>query len=126
VEATVAKILVVDDNDELRILIGQSLKLAGHEVSEAPNGIAALRRIRDQPPDLVLSDIIMPDMDGLELILKMKQEFPFMRILAMTGGGLTDADLCLSLASHFGAHDTLLKPFTRKELLEKVSSLLQA
>ena len=121
-----AEILVVDDNEELRQLMCTSLTLAGHNVVAATNGVAATRHIRERVPELVVSDIVMPDMDGLELILKITKEYPQMKILAVTGGGATDPGLRLTLAKHFGAHDTLNKPFSLGDLIEKVSSLLQS
>jgi DNA-binding NtrC family response regulator len=121
-----AEILVVDDDEELRQLMCTSLTLAGHNVTAAENGVAATRHIRERVPELVVSDIVMPDMDGLELILKINKEYPQMKILAVTGGGATDPGLRLTLAKHFGAHDTLYKPFSLGDLIEKVSSLLQS
>lgn len=121
-----AEILVVDDDEELRQLMCTSLTLAGHDVTAAQNGVAAARHICERVPELVVSDIVMPDMDGLELIMKINKEYPQMKILAVTGGGATDPGLRLTLAKHFGAHDTLYKPFSLGDLIEKVSSLLQS
>jgi DNA-binding NtrC family response regulator len=121
-----AEILVVDDSDELRGLMCDILRRAGHHVAAAADGAAATRHIRASVPELVVSDIVMPDMDGLELIMKINKEYPQMKILAVTGGGATDPGLRLTLAKHFGAHDTLYKPFSLGDLIEKVSSLLQS
>ncbi len=121
-----AEILVVDDDDELRRLVCRRLTLAGYQVAEAPNGLAAMRQIQDHVPELIISDIVMPDMDGLELIRNLQKEHPQLRILAVTGGGTTDPALRVALAKRLGAADTLYKPFSFDELLEKVSMLLKS
>lgn len=121
-----AEILVVDDDDELRRLICRRLDLAGHHAAESPNGLAAIRHIQKNVPDLVISDIVMPDMDGLELIRNVQKEHPQLKILAVTGGGATDPGLRLTLAKRFGAADILFKPFSLDELLEKVHFLLNS
>jgi CheY-like chemotaxis protein len=121
-----AEILVVDDSDELRGLMCDILRRAGHDVAAAADGVAAIRLVRERVPELLVSDIVMPEMDGLELIMKINKEYPQMKILAVTGGGATDPGLRLTLAKHFGAHDTLDKPFSLGDLIEKVSSLLQS
>jgi len=123
-EWIMAEILVVEDDDELRRLVCRRLTLAGHQVAEAQNGLAALRQIQGHVPELIISDIVMPDMDGLELIRNLQKEHPRLRILAVTGGGATDPALRLALAKRLGAADTLYKPFSFDELLEKVSMLL--
>jgi DNA-binding response OmpR family regulator len=120
-----ADILIVDDDDQLRQLMCKSLSLAGHLVSEAANGVEATRHLRVHVPDLMITDIIMPDMDGLQLIRETKKKAPQFRILAITGGGTTDPDLRLRLAQEFGADDTLLKPFGLNDLTRKVSALLR-
>ncbi len=121
-----AEILVVEDDDELRRLVCRRLTMAGHQVAEAPNGLAATRQIQEHVPELIISDIVMPDMDGLELIRNLQKEHPQLKVLAVTGGGTTDPALRLTLAKRFGAADTLYKPFSLDELLEKVSILLES
>ena len=120
-----ADILIVDDDDQLRQLMCKSLSLAGHLVQEAANGVEATRHLRVHVPDLVITDIIMPDMDGLQLIRETKTKSPQFRILAITGGGTTDPNLRLTLAQEFGADDTLHKPFGLNDLTRKVSALLR-
>lgn len=121
-----AEILVVEDNAELRRLVCRRLTMAGYQVTEAPDGLAATRCIQGHVPDLIISDIVMPDMDGLELIRNLQKEHPQLKVLAVTGGGTTDPALRLALAKRFGAADTLYKPFSLDELLEKVASLLKS
>jgi two-component system, chemotaxis family, chemotaxis protein CheY len=119
-----AEMLVVDDDDQLRKLMCKSLAMAGHTAAAALTGVDATRQIRERVPDLMICDIVMPDMDGLELIQKVRREYPQTKILAVTGGGTTDPMLRLTLAKHFGAHDTLYKPFSIDAFLQKVSALL--
>lgn len=121
-----AEILVVEDEDELRRLICRRLMQIGHHVAEASYGLAATRQMQEHVPELIITDIVMPDMDGLELIRKVQSEHPQLKILAVTGGGTTDPSLRLTLAKRFGACDTLFKPFSLDELVKKVSCLLES
>ena len=120
-----ADIMVVEDDDELRNLICGRLCQENHRVSIASNGLEATRHLRERIPDLVITDIVMPDMDGLELILEIKRKFPLMKILAVTGGGSTDPSLRVILAQTFGAQDALYKPFTLNALMQRVNALLK-
>ena len=79
-------VLVVDDQDQVRQLIRETLEQAGYEVEEACDGKEGLDRYRVRSTDLVIMDILMPDQDGLETIMTLRQEFPDIRIIAMTGG----------------------------------------
>ena len=122
-----ADILLVDDDDALRRVINRRLSQEGHIVmAEAANGLMASHYLRVQTPDLMITDIVMPDMDGLQLILETKKKSRHMKILAITGGGATDPDLRLTLAQNFGADCILHKPFRLDDLVEKAQALLQA
>ena len=107
------RILVVEDDPRLREAIVDTLMLKGHEVSEAPNGIEAMAVLTNQEVDLVLSDINMPGMDGLELLDKVKQAHPWLPMVLMTAYG--DVGQAVK-AMQRGANDYLMKPFELAEL----------
>ncbi|ASP40601.1 sigma-54-dependent Fis family transcriptional regulator [Bacterioplanes sanyensis] len=107
------KILVVEDDLSLREAVVDSLTIAGHDVCEAENGAIGLQQLRAQTPDLVLSDINMPEMDGLQFLDAVKQERPWLPFVLMTAYG--DVSQAVS-AMQRGAHDYLMKPFELREL----------
>ena len=118
-----ATILVIDDDDQARMLFQLALTEAGYRVLIAENGKHGLRLVEHQEVDLMLVDILMPDMDGLELIPLLRRMQPASKILAMSGGsGEWDY---LDTAKHLGANDTLKKPFSPQELLDAVSTQLK-
>jgi two-component system, chemotaxis family, chemotaxis protein CheY len=118
-------VLVVDDQDQVRQLIRETLEQAGYEVEEACDGKEGLERYRVRSTDLVIMDILMPDQDGLETIMTLRQEFPDIRIIAMTGGSDTvGIPNFLDVAKMLGARRTLQKPFELKVLLEAVAAEL--
>jgi two-component system, chemotaxis family, chemotaxis protein CheY len=114
-------VLIVDDEEAIRRLIYETLKQAGYHVHEASNGKEGLTRYRESPTDLVIMDILMPDQDGLESILTLRQEFPEARIMAITGGSDMIGILnFLDVARMLGARRTLQKPFEMQQLLDAV------
>jgi two-component system, chemotaxis family, chemotaxis protein CheY len=120
-------ILVVDDDDQIRRLIRQTLEEAGYRVTEARNGREAIPQYRVDHADLVIMDILMPGQDGLVTITALRQDFPDLKVIAITGGtdriGLLNF---LDVAKMFGAGRTLQKPFEMKTLLDMVQTELQA
>jgi CheY-like chemotaxis protein len=119
-----SRILVVDDDDGFRRTLCQTLLRAGHEVLAAPDGSAALKFYRQQPVDLVITDLIMPDKEGLETILELRRLQPELKIIAVSGGGRNRLGEYLPIARRLGAAKTLAKPFTSQEILAAVASLL--
>lgn len=117
-------ILVVDDQKGIREVLRKVLAEIGHEVVEAEDGAAALALFRKQTFDLVITDIIMPEMEGIEEITTMKREQPDIKILAMSGGGRARVMDFLAVAGKAGADATLEKPFRKSELLDRVAGLL--
>lgn len=113
-------ILVVDDEEELRDLIRHVLERAGYTVSGARNGIEASQLLAQQAFTVVVTDMLMPDQDGLELIAELKSKYPTVKIVAMSGGGQIGSDQYLSMAKGFGADVLLRKPFTHQTLLAAV------
>lgn len=121
-----ASILVVDDEDQIRRLVCQTLAQAGYHVTEARDGKEALQQYRLVPADLVIMDILMPNQDGLETTVALRQESPDVKIIVITGGSDMIGILnYLDVAKMMGAHRTLQKPFEMKALLETVQAELQ-
>ena len=120
-------ILVVDDHPIMREVVCQILEDAGHFVREAAEGREALRKLSCARFDLVVTDIVMPEMDGIELIGELQRRYPDIRIIAMSGGSerfpMKDG---LAIARRLGAGATLTKPFVADQLLDAVSFLCPA
>lgn len=114
---TPLSILVADDEEGIRKLISHWLERAGHSVACAASGQEASRILRRQQFDLVITDVVMPDGDGFELIAEFRKAQPTTRILAISGGGkyLQGAD-CLKMAKGLGAHSVVMKPFNWEQL----------
>lgn len=121
-----SKILVVDDDAQMRSMISQMLSREGYTVITAENGKDAIARYRQQRADLVLLDILMPEMDGIEATMHLKREFPAICILAMSGGRRAlSPQFNLDSAQVLGVNATLAKPFTREQLLRAVKQTLE-
>lgn len=119
-------VLVVDDEDQIRLMLRTALEQAGYDVIEGRSGKEAVDQYRREPTDLVIMDILMPDKDGLESIIELRQEFPDAKIIAVTGGGAQDGTLdFLDVARMLGATRAFRKPFELKELLEAVDAELK-
>ncbi len=120
-----ARILIVDDTADMRELLKNIVELAGHQVVEAESGRAGLESFASQPADLVMTDIIMPDMDGNELIAKLRAVAPEVKIVAVSGGGRVRNLGVLQVAQKFGADRVLSKPFRKEDVLRVVDELLK-
>lgn len=120
-----AHVLVIDDNQDVRDLIQFILEGAGYSVELAPDGAAGLRSQRARPADVVITDIFMPNQDGLETIARLREEYPAVRVVAMSGGGGSGikGGGCLSTAREVGAHAVLPKPFDLDQLLRAVGDV---
>jgi CheY-like chemotaxis protein len=119
------RILVIDDDGEIRDMLAIMLEQEGYEAVRAENGAAGLRLYREKPFDLVITDIFMPEMEGLETIRELRQLDPGARIIAISGGSSRAAMDFLPLAEHLGASCTLHKPIPGQELLDAVARVLQ-
>ncbi len=115
---------IIDDEALIRELFRRILETEGYEVSDAADGNEALAMCRKAPPDLIITDLIMPDKEGIETIIEMKRDFPEVKIIAISGGGRITAKEYLELAATFGADMTLTKPISRDELLAAVRTVL--
>jgi len=118
-------ILVIDDDVEFRNYISVLLEKNGYYVKTTGSGTVALNIIKSVFPDLVITDLIMPDMDGLEIIREIKANYPKIKIMAISGGGRIEPDMYLDLASKFKADAILKKPFKKDVILKKIEELLQ-
>jgi len=121
-----ASILVVEDDEDIRPLICSMLVKSGHAVRQAGNGIEGVKLYRESPADLVLTDVVMPEQEGLGMILELRKINPAVRIIAMSGGFAYDPKLYLHMATRFGADRVLRKPFQFTELIEAVNAVLAA
>ncbi len=119
-----ARVLVVDDDEQLLSMIRTMLERDGHQVLDAMDGIQGMKMFRGNPVDLVITDIIMPEMEGLEMIMGLKREFPDVKIIAISGGARNEPGDYLKMAGLLGADRTLVKPFNRVELLMTVKELV--
>ena len=120
-------ILLIDDDELVRFSIRFVLERAGYRVIEADNGRKGLAAFDDETPDLVITDILMPEMDGMEVLTEITlNKAPQVPILAISGGGKLDADSYIETARGLGAASVLAKPFGNDDLLSMVQSLLKA
>lgn len=117
------RVLIVDDNSDSREMLRGLLELKNYEVQVAENGEEALRLQRTAPAHVVLTDLFMPDKDGMETIRELSTEFPQTRIIAMSGVANYNVDY-LSLALEFGAAKVLRKPFNAELLFSALREIL--
>jgi CheY-like chemotaxis protein len=120
-----ARILVIEDDNSSRWIVVRTLVQMGHTVLEASNGVEGLRANRDAPVDLVLTDLVMPEKEGIETIMELRRTHPMVKIIAMTGGlNPVMARTNLQNARFLGASKVLLKPFDQAELAAALDEVL--
>jgi CheY-like chemotaxis protein len=117
-------ILVVDDEPGIRELLALMLEGAGHTVVAAEDGLQAPKLLEAHKIDVVITDLLMPERDGLEFITEVRKKHPDVKIIAMSGGGRIARDSYLRIAKNFGAHLLLEKPFNQSSVLAAVESVL--
>ncbi len=117
-------ILVIDDEAPVLSLFGQFLESAGYSVALAPDGQTGLRLLKQQKPDLIITDIMMPEMDGLELLMKTQKQYPEIPVIAISGGMKMRPASFLPQAKKFGARRVFIKPVELSELFDAVQKLL--
>lgn len=113
-----ARILIIDDEPPIRTLLRCALESAGHEVMEAQDGRIGLDLYRRNPTDLIITDILLPELNGLDVILDLVHEFLDVKVIAMSG--CAEKGHFLNTAKLLGARQTLQKPFTIEKLLSVV------
>jgi CheY-like chemotaxis protein len=119
-----ASVLIVDDNSAFRTALKTTLKRSGHQVVEAGNGTEAIQLLTRHSVDIVVTDILMPSCDGIELIRHVRQANRTLPILAMSGGGRAGGYDTLAPALKLGANAAIAKPFRMAEFVAQVDGLL--
>jgi CheY-like chemotaxis protein len=119
-------ILIIDDDDLFRGMTKKLLEKSGYTVAEASDGQSGLKVAAEMSPDLIVTDIIMPNMDGLETITALRKNEPTMKIIAVSGGGRIASTCYLPTAKVMGAHKSFDKPFDHNEFLEAIKELLSS
>jgi len=120
-----AKILIIDDDSQIRGMLRRVLQRAGHGVLEASDGNQGVALCRRDLPDVVLTDIVMPEKEGIGTIVELRREWPGLPIIAMSGGARYGPREYLEAARHLGAALALEKPFRPRQVLEAIEQLLQ-
>lgn len=113
-----ATILIIDDEESIRVLLRSALEAAGYEVTEAVNGRQGLELYRHRPMDLVITDILMPEMNGLDLLLELTRQFLHAKVIAISGA--VEERNVLDVAKLLGARQSFQKPFSMPQLLSAV------
>ncbi len=119
-----ARILVIDDDPSVRGMLVEMLRREGYEVDDAEDGRVGMRRFKEHPAALVITDVLMPEQEGLETLMQLRHSAQPVKVIAISGGGRVGPDAYLTSARTLGADAILAKPFGREELLELVSKLL--
>lgn len=117
-------ILIIDDDEPFRVSLATALSERGYAVAQASDGAQGVGMFRTHPTDIVITDIVMPDQDGTATVIALRHEYPYLGIIAMSGGPARDPALYLKLASTFGANRTLRKPFDLETLLAAIREVL--
>lgn len=120
-----ARILIIDDEPQVRTMLRKILEYEGYEVVDAKDGKDGLNLFRNRPIDLVITDLIMPEKDGLQTIKELRQIVPGIRIIAISGGGRFDPRDFLKVAKTFGAHRAFSKPVENNRLLRAIAELFK-
>jgi DNA-binding response OmpR family regulator len=120
----VTKILVIDDDALMRNTIAKILRSGGFEVVEAEDGVKGLSQFHRERPDLVITDILMPDREGIATILEIRRGQPSARIIAISGGGRVGRTDFLEMAKSLGGIAVMAKPFLPKDLISHVRNCL--
>jgi DNA-binding NtrC family response regulator len=116
-------ILIIEDDIAVQEMLRKTLEREGYQVTTASNGRIGIREYHNQVFDVVITDLIMPEMEGMETIMSLKKDNPQVKIIAMSGGGLNNPDQYLEVAKKLGAAKTFEKPLRRQVLLEAVAEL---
>ena len=119
-------ILVVDDDEYIRIMLKKLFEQEGYAVQTADDGKSAVKSLHENHADLVITDIIMPEKEGLETIMELRRDFPNVELIAISGGGRIQANEYLKLAKVMGARYAFSKPISIIELKAAVRSLLES
>ncbi len=119
-----ASILIIEDDDFVQNMLKQTFERAGYDVATASNGRIGVKLYQSQAFDVVITDLIMPDMEGIETISTLRKTNPDVKVIAISGGGRNGPEDYLHLAGKLGAAQTFSKPVDRNKLLDAVKTLL--
>jgi DNA-binding response OmpR family regulator len=119
-----ARILLIDDNDVFRTMLRQTLTHFHHTVIEARNGKEGLKLFSSARADLVITDLVMPETEGLEVLIELRKAHPAAKLIAISGGGRGSGTDYLHMAAKLGANRVLTKPFHHEALLAVINELL--
>jgi DNA-binding response OmpR family regulator len=124
-DALEARILVIEDDEPIRVMLRQLLEGEGYTVTTAANGKVAFETIRREDFHLVITDILMPEKEGIETIFELRRDFPELKVIAISGGGRFEPQTYLELAGKIGADRTISKPFSPSLMLSVIGELLK-
>jgi len=116
-----AKILIIDDDEKIIDLLMVPLEKAGHKITAAPDGLKGLAHMSLDPADIIITDIVMPDVEGIEIIRKLRRDYPDKEIIAISGYNIN----YLEAAAKLGAYQTFRKPFDVDEIVCCVNAILE-
>lgn len=117
-------ILVIEDDEDIRQMICDILEEEGYDTLQAANGLEGISVLKKHPDiGLIVTDLLMPEKEGLETITEIRKDYPMLKILAISGGGICIPESYLNLAKAMGADATLCKPFGSRELLNAIGNL---
>ena len=119
------QILIMDDESQIRSMLKKMLEQEGFNVIVASDGKEGMNLFKKEPCDLVITDIIMPGKEGIEIIQALRKEYPDVPIIAMSGGGRNSPDSYLNIAKLMGAHAIFEKPIKKEKLLNAVRKALK-
>lgn len=120
------KILIMDDDPLVRSMLKMKLEDEGYDVEEATNGKEGILNFKVNRPDVVIIDLLMPEKEGVETIQELKQFYPDVNLIAISGGGRISAEICLSMAKNLGAAYTFEKPVDNEKLLQAIKDLTKS
>ncbi len=116
-------ILIIEDDDSYRNMLGSALECEGYRVTLAENGKVGIKAFRNDPADVVLTDVIMPEKEGIETIMDLRKTYPELKIIAMSGGA-PHSETYLKICAQLGAESTLSKPFSLTTLNSTIRATL--
>jgi DNA-binding response OmpR family regulator len=117
------KVLIIDDDPLVRYTLSKILQRSGYDVVTAADGKRGMLLLREEHPDVVITDIIMPEQEGIDTIIQIRRERPGIKILAISGGARIRNIDFLKMAHSLGADDIIRKPFEADELLARLTEL---
>lgn len=120
----ISTILIIDDESPVRVMLKKLFERNGYQTLEASGGTQGIKLFNEHRPDLIITDLIMPEKEGLELIRELKKKDPDVKIIAISGGGIADPEMYLTVAVKFGALRSFVKPIDNELLLKTVKELL--